>query len=58
MRRAVNWSALAAGGLLVAVMVWQLKFDPVTSVLTTFLGVCLLRKSLLDALLQRRRATT
>ena len=58
MRRAVNWGALATGGALVAAMVWQLKFDPVTSVLTTFLGVCLLRKSFLDALLKRRRATT
>ena len=57
MRRAVNWGALATGGALIAAMVWQLKFDPVTSVLTTFLGVCLLRKSFLDALLKRRRAT-
>jgi hypothetical protein len=58
MRRVVNWSALAAGGALVAALMWQLKFDPVTSVLTTFLGVCLLRKSLLDGLLKRRTATT
>jgi hypothetical protein len=30
------------------------KVDPVASVLATFLGVCLVRKSLLDALSRRR----
>jgi hypothetical protein len=56
MRRAVNGGALAAGGLLVAALVWRLAFDPITSVLTTFLGVCLLRKTVLDALSRRRAA--
>ena len=55
-RRTVNWGALATGAALVVAMVWRLNFDPVTSVLTTFLGVCLIRKSVLDALLKRRRA--
>ena len=34
----------------------RLKIDPVASVLTTFLAVCLIRKSFLDALLRRRGA--
>ena len=57
LRRATNWGALALGAALVAFLTLRLKFDPVASVLTTFLAVCLIRKSLLDALLRRRRAT-
>ena len=58
LRRATNWGALALGTALLAVLTLRLKFDPVASVLTTFLGVCLIRKSFLDARLRRRRATS
>jgi hypothetical protein len=56
LRRATNVAALVGGTALLACFVWRWKVDPVASVLTTFLGVCLLRKTVLDALLRRRRA--
>ena len=52
-RTGARWSSAR---LLLALLTLRLKFDPVASVLTTFLGVCLMRKSFLDALLRRRRA--
>jgi MFS family permease len=58
LRRATNGGALLLGVALLALLTLRLKFDPVASVLTTFLGVCLIRKSFLDALLRRRGATT
>jgi hypothetical protein len=56
LRRATNGSAIVVGAAVLAVLVWRLKVDPVASALTTFLGICLLRESFLDALLRRRRA--
>ena len=53
LRRATNWIALAGGAALLVLLVGRLKFDPVSSALTTFLGVCLFRKSFLDAALRR-----
>ena len=38
LRRATNWGALALGAALLACLTLRLKFDPVASVLTTFLG--------------------
>jgi len=55
-RRATNWGALALGAGVAAGLALRLKIDPVASVLTTFLAVCLIRKSFLDALLRRRGA--
>jgi len=56
LRRAVDAGALATGAALLVWLIWRVKIDPVSSVLMTFLGVCMLRKALLDALLRRRRA--
>ncbi|HEY7376261.1 MAG TPA: hypothetical protein VIF57_29130 [Polyangia bacterium] len=56
LRRTTNGGAVAVGVALLAVLVWRLEIDPVASVLTTFLAVCLARESFLDALLRRRRA--
>ncbi len=56
-RRATNASAVAAGVAVLATLVLRLKIDPVASALATFLGICLLREWLLDALLRRRRST-
>jgi MFS family permease len=56
LRRATNWGALVVGAALLAWLTFRWKFDPVASVLITFLGVCLLRKSFLDALLRRSGA--
>ena len=53
LRRVTNVGALAGGAALLVWMVWRLKVDPVSSVLTTFLGVCLLRELFLDAMLRR-----
>ena len=53
LRRGTNFGALAGGAALLVWMVWRLKIDPVSSILTTFLGVCLLRELLLDAMLRR-----
>ena len=55
-RRATNWGALVLGAAVLAGLTLRLKIDPIASTLTTFLGVCLFRKSLLDALLRRRGA--
>ena len=55
LRRATNGAALAGGAALLVWMVWRWKVDPVSSVLTTFLGVCLLRQLFLDAVLRRSR---
>ncbi|HXU02467.1 MAG TPA: hypothetical protein VN903_15995, partial [Polyangia bacterium] len=57
LRRATNGIALVGGAALLAWLIWRLRIDPVASVLTTFLGVCLLRQSFLDAVLRLRRAT-
>jgi hypothetical protein len=57
LRRAVNWSALVLGTAVFAWLVLSAKINIVASVPVTFLGVCLLRKALLDVLLRRRRAT-
>jgi len=57
LRRAINGAALAVGAALFAWLALRLKVDPVASVLMTFLGVCMLRKAFLDALLRRRRST-
>jgi len=54
-RRATDWGALAAGAGLLAWLIAGVGVDPVASVLLTFLGVSLLRKAFLDALLRRRR---
>ncbi len=51
-----NGGALAMGVGDARLAVVPLKIDPVASVLMTFLGVCLVRKAILDALLRRRRA--
>jgi hypothetical protein len=56
LRRAANAGALSVGVAVIAVLVWRLKIDPVASVLTTFLGMCLVRKTILDALLRHRGA--
>ncbi|HEY5453056.1 MAG TPA: hypothetical protein VIQ54_30090, partial [Polyangia bacterium] len=56
LRRATNGIALAGGVALLVWMIWRLKVDPISSVLTTFLGVCLLRQLFLDAVLRRRPA--
>jgi len=56
LRRATNVGALAGGAALLVWLAWRLNVDPVASVLTTFLGVCFLRQSFLDAVLKRRRA--
>jgi MFS family permease len=58
LRRATNWTALAGGTALLVWLIWRLKFDPVSSVLTTFLGICLLRKLVLDAMLKRLSRST
>jgi len=52
-RRAVNVGALAAGAAALMWLIWRFEVDPVSSVLMTFLGVCMLRKAVLDALLRR-----
>jgi hypothetical protein len=54
-RRATNASAVGTGVAVLAILVWRLKIDPVASALATFLGICLLREWLLDALLRRSR---
>jgi MFS family permease len=53
-RRAVDGGALAVGAGVVAWLLFGAHLDPVSSVMATFLGVCLVRKALLDALLRRR----
>ena len=57
LRRAVNGGALLGGVTLLAWLAWRWRDDPLTVVawaLATFLGVCLVRESMLDALLRRR----
>jgi hypothetical protein len=54
-RRATNASAVGTAVAVLAILVWRLKIDPVASALATFLGICLLREWLLDALLRRSR---
>jgi hypothetical protein len=56
LRRTTNAGAVAVGVALLAILVWRLEIDPVASMLTTFLAVCLAREWFLDALLRRRRA--
>jgi hypothetical protein len=53
LRRACNWGALAIGAGVVAWLLFRWKLDPVSSVMMTFLGVCLVRRTVLDALLRR-----
>jgi hypothetical protein len=54
LRRAINWGALAIGAGLLGWLLVGWKLDPISSVMATFLGVSLLRKALLDALLRGR----
>jgi hypothetical protein len=54
LRRTIDWGAVVIGAAVIAGLVVRAKVDPVASVLATFLGVCLVRKSLLDALSRRR----
>jgi MFS family permease len=54
-RQAATGSALALGGAALVWLTFGLHFDTVTSVLMTFLGVCLVRKAVLDALLRLRQ---
>jgi hypothetical protein len=54
LRRAANWGGFVVGTAVLAGAVLVLRLDPVPSVLAVFLGVALLRKSFLDALLRRR----
>ena len=56
LRRAVNAGALAVGAGALAWLLYRWKMNVVSSVLLTFLGVCLVRKAILDALLRRRRS--
>jgi hypothetical protein len=56
LRRAINLAALALGGAVLGWLLFRWKMAPVSSVLLTFLGMCLVRKAVLDALLRRRRA--
>jgi len=55
LRRACNWGAVVIGAATIAGLMFRLTLDPVSSVMMTFLGVCLVRERLLDALLRRRR---
>jgi len=55
LRRAVDGGALAVGAATLAWLLVRWKMNVVSSVLLTFLGVCLVRKTILDALLRRRR---
>jgi len=55
-RRAINWGAGVLGAAALALLLFRWKMAVVSSVLLTFLGVCLVRKAFLDALLRRRRA--
>jgi MFS family permease len=57
LRRAINWGSLAVGSAALAWLLFGWKMNVVSSVMLTFLGVCLVRKAILDALLRRRRAT-
>jgi MFS family permease len=57
LRRAINGGALAVGAGILACLLFRWGLDPVSSVMGTFLGVCLVRKSVLDTLLRRRKAT-
>jgi MFS family permease len=53
LRRACNWGALAIGAGVLAWLVFRWKLDPVSSVMMTFLGICLVRRTVLDVLLRR-----
>jgi MFS family permease len=53
-RRACNWGALVIGAGVIAWLVLRWQVNPVSSVMMTFLGVCLARQTALDALLRRR----
>jgi len=55
-RRGVNGGAVVLGAALLAGLLFRWGIDPVSSVMGTFLGVCLVRKALLDALLRHRNA--
>jgi len=52
-RRAIDWGALVVGVAALAWLALRWRMDPAPSVLLTFLGVCLVRKTLLDRLLRR-----
>jgi len=56
LRRAINAIAVAAGAAVLGWLLFRWKMAPVSSVLLTFLGICLVRKAVLDALLRRRPA--
>jgi hypothetical protein len=58
LRRACNWGALAVGAGALAWLLVRWKLDPISSVMMTFLGICLVRQTLLDALLRRRAERT
>jgi len=58
LRRAIDWGAVAVGAAALVWLLFRWKMAVVSSVLLTFLGVCLVRQWLLDALLKRRRAAS